>query len=318
MKLKQHTLRLLAIALPAVCCFSCTIGGNSSSTTISSITSSNISSGGSISSEEISSSSEVISSSVTSEDISSSSVPTTSITPIVIYNEPEDSLDGVDENDLSHLKNAFENIASNYTILNRSHFNDAGFAYYQLNYGDTYSQSSTRISTDKYLYTLPNIDEYKTNGDIHRVYFIDGENITYATPTEDLRTLDIYNPEKKEYKGTLPFSLSSLDEEYMNNHAFKRVSVNKYVSEDIDSVNDFLSLTCPNYDNEGYYMTFKKVSIELDDNDNIHRIRIYASSTQIGKLYDLYTNKKYTNWYLMFSESIVSNIGTSKVNCLEK
>ena len=54
-------------------------------------------------------------------------------------------------------------------------------------------------------------------------------------------------------------------------------------------------------------MTFIKVSIELYE-DNTMRIRLYANTTQSGKLIDEHLDESKPNWYLLFSEATIYSI----------
>lgn len=54
-------------------------------------------------------------------------------------------------------------------------------------------------------------------------------------------------------------------------------------------------------------MTFSKVTIEL--NSDSLRIRLYASTTQSGKLLNIYKDlENRPNWYMLFSEAVIFNI----------
>ena len=118
--------------------------------------------------------------------------------------------------------------------------------------------------------------------------------------------------ENAKYQDDL-FGLEDLDEQYFVDHSFMRVSEKKYESSDTAIFNDFISITSPYLINEGSYMTFSKVTIELNPLQDVSfRIRLFASKTQTGKLLDLYkdqTNRP--NWYLLFSEALVYDVGTT-------
>lgn len=236
----------------------------------------------------------------------------------IIYDEEEDSTEGIDVEDLSHLYNAFSNIGENYTLDNQSHFTDGALNLYKHDYNAELSQNTTRMFNEKYCYTYSNIDAYKSLPEYNKVYFIDGENITYAIADNNLLEATTFLGNIQENDGKFPFKLSKINENYFATYIFKRVSKNKYICEHDDVINDMLNLCCPYLQNEGYYMTYKKASFELDDEDKLTRIRIYASPTQIGKLTPNYKNQEYKNWYLLFNETTVRDIGNTIINCLEK
>lgn len=236
----------------------------------------------------------------------------------IIYDEEEDSTEGIDVEDLSNLYNGFSKIGENYTLKNQSHFTDGALKLYKHDYGVDFSQTTTRMFNEKYCYTYSNLDEYKSLPEYNKVYFIDGENISYSIAENDLLEATTFSGNIQENDGKFPFKLSKINESYFSSHTFKRVSKNKYICEEDAVIEDMLNLCCPYLRNEGYYMTYKKVSFELNDEDILTRIRIYASPTQIGKLTPDFKNQEYKNWYLMFNETLVENVGSTIINCLEK
>lgn len=237
--------------------------------------------------------------------------------PPVIYDEEEDSTEGIDVSDLSHLKEAFSIIGENYTLTNNSHFTEHSLEVYKNHYGNDYSQETSRLFTNDYLYTITDLEEYQDVPELNKVYkYIDGGK-TYSYASEDLRDAISFTPSWKADDGRFPFKLSNVNEQYFKDHVFTRVSKFKYISEDLDVIDDFLELCCPTLENEGYYMTYSKVSIEVDNYDAITRIRIYASVTQSAKLTENFVNPEYKNWYLMFNETLVSDINKTSVSCLE-
>ena len=60
-------------------------------------------------------------------------------------------------------------------------------------------------------------------------------------------------------------------------------------------------------------MTFSKVTVELNVSEEIKfRIRLYTSPSQIGKLIqDSLDQTNKPNWYLLFSEALISDVGTT-------
>ena len=175
-----------------------------------------------------------------------------------------------------------------------------------------------KIRTYKYTYTFSNDEDFSSNPDYNKLYLFEDAKTSICHPDVDILTADSYSPLKEDDDGKAPFSFAKIDATYLSKHAFTRVSLYKYISEDLAVIDDFLDMCCPYLRNEGYYMTYKKVSIELDNYDSITRVRIYASPTQSGKLIDTYLKEEYPNWYLMFSESIVKDIGKTVIPALGK
>ena len=236
----------------------------------------------------------------------------------IAYDEENDSTEGINIDDLSSLYNAFSSIGENYTLKNNSHFSEEALNLYKHDYGAEFSQSTTRMFNEKYCYTYSNLEGYKTLPEYNKIYFIDEQNITYAIAENNLLDATTFSGNIQENDGKFPFKLSNINENYYTNHTFNRVSKNKYICEEDAVIDDMLNLCCPYLKNEGYYMTYKRVSFELNDDGTLTRIRIYASPTQRAKLTENYKKQEYTNWYLMFNETIVKDVGATILNCLEK
>lgn len=66
-------------------------------------------------------------------------------------------------------------------------------------------------------------------------------------------------------------------------------------------------------------MTFSHVTVELDVTEEIDmRIRVYASSTQSGKMIpDHLKQEEKPNWYLLFVESLISDAGEVSIPAFE-
>lgn len=98
------------------------------------------------------------------------------------------------------------------------------------------------------------------------------------------------------------FSLMAFDSDYISEHTFERVSINKYKCSEDAVINDFIHVIIPPLQNEGYYLTFDRITIETN-NSKIERIRLYCKSTQSGKMIASHKNKtEKPNWYLLFAE----------------
>ena len=103
------------------------------------------------------------------------------------------------------------------------------------------------------------------------------------------------------------FTLMDLSGDYVSLREFNRVSRFKYESSNSDAVNDFIQVVHPGLENTGYFLTFSKVTIELNENNEIYRVRLYVNSTQIGKLIPSHKNTENVNWYLLFAQCYLMN-----------
>ena len=81
-----------------------------------------------------------------------------------------------------------------------------------------------------------------------------------------------------------------------------RLSKYKIEINNQDAVNKIVNIVYPFLKNEGYFLTFKRATIELDNGNNLYRFRVYVSTTQIGKLIDSHQKQENTNWYLLFGQ----------------
>ena len=236
------------------------------------------------------------------------------------YDEEADSLEGIDASDMSDLYSAFTNMISNYTTKTESYFNSNGAYDYYRHYHKNYVQEKVNIYTNDIYYSYPLKVDYLgvlNNGllNLNNNYYSYslsgetlGERLSSSIKNDDLELIK----ENSNYQDDL-FGLEDLDEQYFVDHSFMRVSKNKYESSDSTIFNDFIAITAPYLINEGSYMTFSKVTIELNPLQDVSfRIRLFASKTQSGKLLDLYKDKtNRPNWYLLFSEALVYDVGST-------
>lgn len=230
-----------------------------------------------------------------------------------IYDEEADSLDGVDPNDLSGLYSAFNGITSYQTNI-KSYFNDVALYDYYRHYHSNYVQESISLYDQEKMYSYSLIPEhfnslnkgYINKNNNYYSYSKRGssveERIANNILDEDL-TLVKNNASYQDDVLTL-FRLSST---YLESLPFTRTSKNKYMLNDKDYLFDFVDICAPNLINEGLYMTFSKVTIEINPKDGInYRIRLYASLTQLGKMIDSHKDEiNKPNWYLLFSEAVI-------------
>ena len=119
---------------------------------------------------------------------------------------------------------------------------------------------------------------------------------------EEIKNNFSFNQEKVD-----AFTLSNLNTEYITNGEFVRVSQYKYESTKRETVYDFLQVVHPGLKNDGYYLTFNKITIELNQDNVIYRVRLYVNVTQTGKLIESHRESKNSNWYLLFAQCYLVN-----------
>ena len=249
------------------------------------------------------------------------------ITVLKKYDESPDSVENINTSDLSALYNVFNTPILNYTSKTESFFNKVGAYDYYRHYQKNYVQEKTGLFTESSQYTYPKLNEYleimntgylNLNNNYYS-YSLSGDDVESrlaSTLSNDDLTLV---KENSSYQDDM-FTLSDLNQTYFENNDFVRVSANKYQStKGKDTYNDFISICAPNLINEGYYMTFSKVTIELNPMENVSfRIRLYASTTQSGKLIDIHKDQENRpNWYMLFSEALVYDVGTTTFHPVE-
>lgn len=240
-----------------------------------------------------------------------------------IYDEESDSVEGVDVLDLSDLYNAFNNFGDNYTSTIKGYFNeDGGYDYYR-HYQKNYVLNKTGYYLNDVHYLMPESDAYLSicndgylnlNSNYYQ-FSLNGSSkekrLNYVLTSNDLKN----EVAGKKYQDDL-FTLNDLNEDYFIDNGFTRVSRNKYQYSSIETetiFSNFIDICAPGLINEGHYLTFSKVTIELNpDADNILRIRLYVSTTQSGKLIDSHNDSdNKPNWYMLFSEAYISQKGTT-------
>lgn len=248
-----------------------------------------------------------------STSTSSSSSSTSTSEDVRIYDEESDSTEGVDVNDLSELYDAFNDISA-YKMEVNSYFNDVGLKDYYRHYQKEYAQDLAAIFDLEKMYLYSNNPQYfdlVNYGYInisnnYYSYLKRGSNIAERLANDILEEDLTLIKENAEYQDDL-YSLYKFNNEYLSSLPFTRISKNKYALVDKNYLYQFIDICCPNLINEGYYMTFNKVTIELNLEQMDYRIRIYASKTQSGKLIeDSLDEIDKPNWYLLFSEANIT------------
>ena len=257
------------------------------------------------------------------------------------YDEPIDSTEGIDVKDLSALKERFDSINNNYTQETQVYFNKDAVERVNTLYNVTFVQKSITLHNENYTYTSDD-DSINDKGSLlkdGKIYnfklkgktlfekvnsLISDKDLTESEETSlnpntlmlDTLTsdyVDTYGPTSVKYSSSL-----TIDYE-----GWTRVSENKYLCDRKEVCTDFANILIPGYMDitnkdalfMSAYMTFKKVSVELYE-DSL-RLRLYANSTQIGKLIDEHLNVDTPNWYLLFAEATIKDINQTKINTIE-
>ena len=250
------------------------------------------------------------------------------------YEETLDSLEGLSEEeilDLSALKNVFDSVGSNYVSKTRVFFNKLAVNRVNIIYNTNFYCQRNTYFNEKYAYSYSNdfvINKayYNMNSNLY-VTKLEGAsledklNSTINTSNsqiseEKLVRLDILNSEYVDkYGPTITKPTPSYTKEYFG---WTRISENKYKCDREEVIKDFMNICAPGFSNDGTYMTFKYVTVEINpDSNHVLRLRLYASSTQIGKLIDSHTDKEKANWYLLFAEAYISNVNEVSIFALE-
>lgn len=251
------------------------------------------------------------------------------------YEEASDSLEGLTEDeikDLSELKNAFDQVGSNYTSKTRVFFNSLAVERVNSIYETNFYCQQTRFYNVNYIYRYTEdlvIDEgfVSYNDNIYKLNLPGNDlNQKFNNPI-NVDSMKLYK-ESATIKNHF-FTIDKLNSEYVDNtgpttvdsekyFGWTRISTNKYKCDRKDVLNDFLQLCVPGFDNGGTYMTFDYVTVEINpDNENLLRLRLYASSTQIGKLISSHTTPEKENWFLLFAEAYISRIDQTEIFAFE-
>lgn len=253
------------------------------------------------------------------------------------YNEPQDSLEGIDDTDLSGLKTAIELLGDNFKAESYIFFNELATNRVNTIYNMHFHSKITTLYTQNYIYRYTD-DLYVNSAYINKdnnIYKVKLEGDTLEerlNSTLQLEALKLLEENKSitdKY-----FTLSKLNSNYVDTYGptivdygknykveyagWTRISENKYKCDRVEVIEDFLSICAPGFSNAGTYMTYRYVTVEINPDDtNSLRLRVYASPTQIGKLIDDNIDETKANWYLLFAESYISNIDNVSVPALE-
>lgn len=229
---------------------------------------------------------------------------------------------------MSGLYEAFETPITNYTSTVKGYFNSTGLHDYYLNYQKNYVQNNVNLFLDEATYRYPSQDAYlgvlneghlNDDGNLYS-FSLQGDTVEERLASKVTAGDLSLEKEGARYQDNL-FTLEDLNETYFTTFGFTRISSNKYqytriYNSDIDYqvFNPFIDLCAPGLQNKGFYMTFSRVTIEIQPKAGVDlRLRLYASSTQWGKLVPEHHDTAYPNWNLLFSEAEISNIGSTEI-----
>lgn len=232
------------------------------------------------------------------------------------YDEIADDYEREDKGDLSLLNDFFDNDYINYTSVSESFFNELGAKDYYRHYQKNCIQEKTSLFTNEAYYVYPKLSDY--NAILNEGYLNYRSNYySFALEGDDIdmrliAALEKNNlslvAENKLYQDDM-FTIDDLNAEYFTSHNFYKTNEAKFESKDTTACNDFINLCAPKVINEGHYMTFSKVTIEL----NPFRIRLYASPTQSGKLINRNKDQENKpNWYMLFAEVYIKDIDATE------
>lgn len=297
------------------------------------------------------SSSEDVSSDISSEESSSPSLSDSSssgpikdemnfITYISdgIYNEDKDNTQGVDSQDLSGLIDYFDNLAcSSYVVDSKNYLSSQAINKYNQIYEREYTSNIRSIVSNSYRYYF---NQEETINDAYIDYqnsiiktTLIGNNLSERlNGSVDSSKISIY--ENNNRCNNYFFGLEDFTPSYINSYGpyqeeinssltidykgWTKVTENKYRCDRKEVIENLLSLISYNYQNDGLFLTYDYLTVEINVSEEIDlRIRVYVSSTQSGKLIASHTNEEFANWYLLAHEGIIYNVDNAYVNAIE-
>ena len=249
----------------------------------------------------------------------------------IVYDEKEYVTDAVD-NDLTLLKETFNSISDGYVAKTKAYFNPLATQQINQIYKMTFYDELTTIYTNDYMYRYSedlyvNDVYYNYNNNVYKGS-LDGYSLFDKLDSDvDFNSFELYL-EDGVYSDN-EFNLFKLDSTYIdtygpikiNNDQYNgwiKISENIYKCDRLEVLDDFIDLCSPTFTNGGMYMTYKYVIVEVNpENGAALHIRLYASSTQSGKMLSSHFTKDYANWYLLSGEAYIYHINNAKVNALE-
>lgn len=255
------------------------------------------------------------------------------------YTEAPDSLEGVDAADLSGLKTAIDAITNNYAVKSVVFFNRLTVKRVNIIYDTNFFCQQTTLVNSNYLYRytrdfIINDAYFNLDNNIYKVG-LEGSNIyEKINSTVDLSEKELVQENNNCMDNF--FTLDELNSNYIDTYGptrvqytptysvdylgWTRISKNKYKCDRLEVIKDFMEICIPGFTNEGTYLTFSHVTVEVNpDTENLLRLRIYTDSLQSGKVIQSHKEPETKpNWYLLIAEAYISNVNTVKVDALDK
>ena len=252
------------------------------------------------------------------------------------YNEVADTTEGVDLTDLSLLKDTFDSINNNYQTKTIVYFNKLAVEQVNKIYRTKfYCQQTGLISSDyRYYYTdnfKGNSAYFNYNGHIFKTSLAGSTLEEKLSSKVDMSNLQTYV--KDNNLSNYYFGFEDLNSSYVDKYGhfidkvgktefeyfgWERIGSKTFKCDRKEVLANFVNIVCPGFTNQGTYMTFKYVTVEINPNSqDLLRIRLYASPTQTGKLIESHLDESKPLWYLLFADCYVSNVGNVSINALE-
>ena len=228
-----------------------------------------------------------------------------------IYNEKMPSKEGLSEEELkdfSLLLEALGKIEKNYTKETQVFFNKEAVNRVNIIYDTEFVQNV------KTLYSTNCVYMYDNSGKVNEGYVTKGaDNNTYKVSLEGetveerlvskvkQENLELVSEDKN--VDDYLFTINDINQEYIDKYGpctikytstysvkyegWTRIGEKTFKCDREEVIVNFLNYLVPGFTNEGTYMTFRYVTVELDvDEETPIRLRLYCSPTQIGKLID--------------------------------
>ena len=192
-----------------------------------------------------------------------------------IARKNSDSVDGIDVSDLSKLKDLFNSIDEKYTIETQTYFNFEAVKIINKTYNTDYKQRNIKTVTN--------------DQDNQEAFTLFDVNSTYV---------ETYGATRVEYSPTYIV-------DYLG---WTRIGENKYKCDRVEVVEHFRQLLTPGLSNEGTYMTYDYITIQIN-NDGSLTIRLYCSNTQSGKIINEHNDQNNKpQWYMLLAEGTIKDI----------
>ena len=144
------------------------------------------------------------------------------------------------------------------------------------------------------------LQKSNTNYQQHNIINATSSNDTDATFT----LFDVNSSYVDTYGATTVKYSSSYSVDY---EGWIRVAENKYKCDRTEVVEHFRELLTPGLSNQGTYMTYKYVTVQINSDGSL-TIRLYCSTTQSGKVIAEHKDKENKpQWYMLLAEGTITD-----------